>query len=443
MKETRHAKLTKRTVDAAQHESDRYIVWDTALPGFGLLVLPSGVRSYFYNYRNANGVARRITIGKASAIPPDQARSLAEGHSATVKAGGDPLACKTERREALTVSDLLDKYLASSRFLSEKVESTRKTDKGRIEHHLRPLLGKKIAAELTPDDVRGAFQKIADGKTKRKPTKTGARAVSHVRGGEGAARKSIVLLAAIYAWAISEGKKVDKRIQENPCTHVKVGSDGEREIYFEDKHYKALFETLDTMERERRLRPVIADLFRLYAITGARRKELLELRWRHVVGGNLVFPPGEHKGGKMSGKAKTIALPAIGQEIIARQPAGGPDDFVFRPAKGEGHIVPEKSWRKVRQAAGLPNYADGSPCGFHGLRHSVGSHLAMDGAEGPQIMAALGHTRMSTTTRYIHFAERVKSTLAERAAAPALAGMAAAAGAPKAAVLPLKGKGHG
>ena len=35
---------------------------------------------------------------------------------------------------------------------------------------------------------------------------------------------------------------------------------------------------------------------------------------------------------------------------------------------------------------------------------------------------------MSTTTRYIHFADKARAALAERAAAPALAGMAAATG---------------
>ena len=44
---------------------------------------------------------------------------------------------------------------------------------------------------------------------------------------------------------------------------------------------------------------------------------------------------------------------------------------------------------------------------------------------------------MSTTTRYIHFADTARAALAERAAAPALAGMAAASGTPKAAVVAL------
>jgi len=45
-------KITKRIVDAAMPDSaERRIVWDEQIKGFGLLVLPTGVKSYVYQYR--------------------------------------------------------------------------------------------------------------------------------------------------------------------------------------------------------------------------------------------------------------------------------------------------------------------------------------------------------------------------------------------------------
>ena len=41
-------------------------------------------------------------------------------------------------------------------------------------------------------------------------------------------------------------------------------------------------------------------------------------------------------------------------------------------------------------------------------------------------MTALGQRQLSTVQRYIHFAENARQIVAEKAAAPALAGMAAA-----------------
>ena len=53
-------------------------------------------------------------------------------------------------------------------------------------------------------------------------------------------------------------------------------------------------------------------------------------------------------------------------------------------------------------------------------------------------MESLGHKQVSTTMRYIHFAEKSKSTLAERAAATALAGLADSLGKTRAEVVPMK-----
>jgi integrase len=115
-------------------------------------------------------------------------------------------------------------------------------------------------------------------------------------------------------------------------------------------------------------------------------------------------------------------LTTVAQAIIARQTEGGPDDFVFVPARGEGGAIElSHVWTKVREEAKLP---DGLT--LHGLRHSTASHMALSGAESSQIMAALGHHQLSTVQRYIHFAKDARSALAEQAAATAIAGMKAA-----------------
>lgn len=47
----------------------------------------------------------------------------------------------------------------------------------------------------------------------------------------------------------------------------------------------------------------------------------------------------------------------------------------------------------------------------------------MSGASTAELMKQMGHQQATTTARYIHFAENARSTLAERAAAMAVAGM--------------------
>jgi integrase len=339
-------KITKRVVDAAAPESNRYIVWDSELKGFGILVMPSGIKSYFYQYRTVEGRQRRATIGKHGDWTPTQARAKAENLREAVRGGRDPLAEKRALKEAPTVGEILDAYLASESF-KDKAASTQAIDRGRVERHLRPLLGRRHAHSLGTEDIKRAFNAIRDGKTAI-DVRTRKRGRARVTGGSGTARMSIDLLRAIFNWA---------QVKKNPCLGVKTGTSGTRNTILEDAaDYARLFETLDRMEQERRIRSQVADAIRLIALTGCRRGEAAGLRWQHVdlKQGHIVLPPQSHKTGRKTGEPREIVLPAAAQAIIARQSEGTPDDFVFAPARGSGASALSKAWRKVRVEAKLP-----------------------------------------------------------------------------------------
>ncbi len=88
------ARLSKSFIDKVKPaESDR-IFWDVELPGFGVRVKASGVKSYVVQYRNrATGRSRRKTIGRHGPLMSfHQAREIARGLLADVARGGDPVA---------------------------------------------------------------------------------------------------------------------------------------------------------------------------------------------------------------------------------------------------------------------------------------------------------------------------------------------------------------
>ena len=409
-------RLSKATVTNAKAEGKTAFYWDDEIAGFGLVVQPSGSKSYCYQFRTAEGRSRRGTLGKPSeTFTPTRAREKAKGWRRIIEDGGDPLEDKRQAREALTMADLFDKYLESPRF-SEKAESTRAIDRGRITRHLVPTVGRVFVHKLTTDAARLAFAKIRDGKTACN-VKTGRYGRARVTGGEGTARSAIRLLRAVFAWAIDEGYAT-----ENPAANVKVGTDGERDVILSSaEEYKRLFRTMQTLEDEQKIRQPVADAIRVIALTGARRQEIASLIWRHVdlANGQIVLPATRHKTGGKTGKPRIITLPAAAQAIIARQPEGEPDSFVFRPAKGKGALGLSKVWReKIRDAAELPE-----GIGLHGLRHSLATGMAMAGAQAAEIMVTLGHRQLSTTQRYIHAAQDARTSLAERAAATVTAAL--------------------
>jgi hypothetical protein len=60
-------KLTKKTIDQAVYKRDKHgtewdVRWDSALPGFGLRIYPTGRKAFILRYR-ANGSKRLLTLG--------------------------------------------------------------------------------------------------------------------------------------------------------------------------------------------------------------------------------------------------------------------------------------------------------------------------------------------------------------------------------------------
>lgn len=105
------ARKTKRTVDAAKPDPTRdTFVWDDDLPGFGLRVGPTGRKAYVVQYRNAEGRTRRLSIGKATIPPPEEARDKARETLASITLGADPAQEKTGHKKALTVEELAELF---------------------------------------------------------------------------------------------------------------------------------------------------------------------------------------------------------------------------------------------------------------------------------------------------------------------------------------------
>src|ERR1700686_5563287 len=104
-------KLTKSVVDAATPREKQFTIWCSELKGFGIFVLPSGSRTYFVDYRNRDGVRKRMTIGRHGKITAEEARKLAIATLGEAVKGEDPAEERAMRRKSVTVRDLCERYL--------------------------------------------------------------------------------------------------------------------------------------------------------------------------------------------------------------------------------------------------------------------------------------------------------------------------------------------
>lgn len=258
-------------------------IWDSALPSFGARRQKGPSVAYVLKFRTAEGRQRWHTIGRHGAPwTPDSARNEARRLLGEVAGGDDPAAEKTAKRRAATVAELCDRYLEDAeagRLLTRrgqsKKESTLATDRGRIERHIKPLLGALKVAAVTRDDINAFLHDVAAGKTAVRVKTDKLRGVANVKGGRGTASRTTGLLGAIFTYAVRARMRPN-----NPVHGVIRFADGRRERRLSDGEFVALGAALAKAEGE--IWPSAIAAARFLALTGWRRGEVLGLAWTAV-----------------------------------------------------------------------------------------------------------------------------------------------------------------
>ena len=403
-------------------------LWDAAVRGFGIRRQGGRDVAFVLLYRTPEGRTRRFTIGRAgSPWTPDTARAEALRLLGEVVKGIDPAAAKQERRHALTVADLCGQYLADAeagRLLvrggKPKKPLTLASDRGRIEGHIVPLLGRLAVAAVTRQDVTKFMHAVAEGATKRDPRRVRARGISKLRGGRGVATRTVGLLGAIFAYAVEHGMRAD-----NPAHGVKKFAEGTRERRLSDDEYAALGEGV--RQAEGTIWPPAITCLRFLALTGWRSGEAVGLRWADVDMVRRVAVLADSKTGR---SVRPLSQAAC--DVLRAQPRIGDSGLIFPGSKGSGVMLGFKKFaRRIVAASGLP--ADVTP---HVLRHSFVSLAAELGLSEPTIGSLVGHKSHTITSRYTHFADAPLLAAADAVAAETAARMGEAK--PAGEVVPLR-----
>jgi integrase len=368
------------------------IIWDTKVVGFAVRRQKSEARTYVVKTR-VNNQQRWFAIGRhGSPWTPEKARREAIRILGNIADGQDLSSIRDENKAAMTMGALCDLYLREAeageiltKFGEPKKASTISTDRGRIERHIKPLLGGKLVKDMVAQDIKRFMQDVAVGKTAA-DVKTGLKGRAIVEGGRGTATRTVGLLGGIFSYAVDNGMRPD---ETNPVHGVKRYPDKKEERFLTPTEFGMLGEAMADAEVEGENIYGLAGI-RLLMLTGCRKSEILTLKWEHVDFENTCLRLPDSKSGE---KVVMVGAPTL--DVLTSLPRIKSNAYVL-PGKMAGqHLVGlPKVWGRIKTRAGL-GWAT-----LHILRHSFASYGAGAGLGLPIIGRLLGHKDSSTTSRY-------------------------------------------
>ena len=281
----------------------------------------------------------------------------------------------------MTLSEWLDKWLEN---MADTLRpNTLRNYRSYIENHIRPSLGDKQLARITPKDVQRFYEKLSDSLA----SGTVRRIHTTLHG---------TLKAAQQAHLIAS----------NPTEQIIAPkfSYGAKQILTDEQ--------LDVFMKVIAEDEVWCDFFYAELTTGLRRGEICGLKWEDFdeVAGTLkvcrtVYQ--ETGGGLTAGDTKTsagtrkIVLPASTVRVLGERKKFALTEWIFpNPLKPEQPTNPGSAYRRLKvllKQAGLPNIR------FHDLRHTFATHALASGVDVKTLSGILGHTRAAfTLDTYTH-----------------------------------------
>jgi integrase len=392
------SRLTKRTVDAlAKPAEGQDFLWDGEIRGFGVRVIPSGLKTFVVQYRNAEGKSRRIKIGRFGIMTVEEARELAKVKLGRVADGIDPAEEPEAGKDDITIEAVCDWYLTeaqSGRILGRKNRpikvSTLAMDKSRINTHIKPLLGKRLVGSLRIVDIEGMQSDIVAGKTAASERRPGRGGVA--RGGPGVAGRTVATLQAI----LSHAARLDL-IEKHPSEGARRLAGKKKQRRLSVPEVKKLGAALQYGERNGEHSTGLA-IVKLLLLTGFRISEGQDMRrdWLHAEQGYVSFPD-------TKGDAQIRAIGPTAARLATTQPeqAGGP--YLFPADVGNGAFTAGKAC--LERLCALVAITGVTP---HTLRHTFGSVAGDLGFSELTIAALLGHAAQSVTQGYVHIDEALK-----------------------------------
>lgn len=276
----------------------------------------------------------------------------------------------------LTLADLVDRYI------EEVLPEHPKTEKNQVVHlkWWRREIGDRPLDEVRPALLVECRNKLRQGATSRGARRSPA-----------TVNRYLATLSRVFTLAVREWEWLDQspmhrlsKLREAP---------GRSRYLSTDECGRLLCACRRSPNRDLYLAVVLA------ISTGARRMEVIGLRWRDMDLDRGLITLHVTK----NGLSRSIPLQGLALELVRhrkchrRCDAAGGTDLLF-PGRRNPHKPADLRvcWANALKAAGIRDFR------WHDLRHTAASYLAMHGATLMEISEILGHRSLNMVKRYAH-----------------------------------------
>lgn len=293
---------------------------------------------------------------------------------------------KSSEAKRHTVTEMIERY---TRDVLDK-HPKKKRDQS---HHLawwKEEIGNYALSDITPARLVECRDKLGNGITRR-----------HTQRSPATVARYMTTLSCVFSTAVREWGW----LEDNPFRNVSKPKEPRGRVRFLSDDETLPDGKTEDGERTRLLKackksqnPFLYPVVVVALSTGARKSEIMNLRWKDVnlVRGMIILH--ETKNGERR------SLPLMGhalEQVKKLAKVRRLDTDLLFPAKNPMKPMDiRKPWEKALKQAGITDFR------FHDLRHSCASYLAMNGASSAEIAEVLGHKTLEMVKRYAHLSEQ-------------------------------------
>jgi len=330
---------------------------DTGEKGLKLYVTSKGVKTFFIR-KMIEGKDERIIIGQFPVLSVEDARKEALNIKALIAKGKNPNDDLRNKRAEYTLEDLFNEYMKR---YSKPHKKSWKYDEREIPKFLGHWFKRKLSS-IKHQEIRKLHE------------------MTYVNNGKYQANRILERIKAMYNKAIEWGY-----IDNNPANGIKKYKENKRERFLLPKEVQAFFFSLEEEPNQ-----VAKDYFKLLLFTGARKTNVLQMRWEEINFELRTWRIPETK----NGDPLEVPLIPLAIEILNNIPKTS--EWVFPSETSEnGHFAdPKRPWKRILDRAGITDLR------IHDIRRTLGSYQAITGSSLSIIGKSLGHKTSEATQIY-------------------------------------------